>query len=114
MWSLPIFATLLALTPLSLAGKKCTTTTAPCPTVTTTAEICSTCILKECLALSTISNPRSCPPQDRHRHNLLPLRRKHLSRGLRVYFLHLRIHLRKPSSYHHQEARLSDCYFCSW
>ncbi|KAJ4328922.1 hypothetical protein N0V84_000711 [Fusarium piperis] len=62
MWSLPIFVTLLALTPLSLAGKKCTTTTTtPCPTVTTTAEICSTCILKECLALSTISNPRSCP-----------------------------------------------------
>ncbi|KAF4459874.1 gelatinase b [Fusarium albosuccineum] len=58
MWSLPLFAALLALTPLSLAKKP-----TPCPTVTSTATVCSTCIVKECLAISTISNPRSCPPK---------------------------------------------------
>ncbi|KAM5341834.1 hypothetical protein ACJ41O_014865 [Fusarium nematophilum] len=60
MWSFTFILTLLALTPLSLAGKPCPTTTG-CPTVTTTATVCSTCIVKECLAISTISNPRSCP-----------------------------------------------------
>ncbi|KAH7129422.1 hypothetical protein B0J13DRAFT_138029 [Dactylonectria estremocensis] len=32
-----------------------------CPTVTTTATVCPTCIVKECLAISTISNPPRCP-----------------------------------------------------
>lgn len=31
-----------------------------CPTVTSTATVCSTCAVKECLAYSTISNPCDC------------------------------------------------------
>ncbi|KAJ6781129.1 hypothetical protein PWT90_00710 [Aphanocladium album] len=33
---------------------------APCPTVTTTAELCSTCVVKACLAISTVPVPRTC------------------------------------------------------
>ncbi|KAM3501238.1 hypothetical protein MY11210_009403 [Beauveria gryllotalpidicola] len=33
---------------------------APCPTITTTAEQCSTCIVKACLAISTVSVPSGC------------------------------------------------------
>ncbi|ATY64690.1 hypothetical protein A9K55_005185 [Cordyceps militaris] len=32
----------------------------PCPTVTTTAEQCSTCVVKACLAISTVPVPSGC------------------------------------------------------
>ncbi|KAK7423823.1 hypothetical protein QQZ08_008866 [Neonectria magnoliae] len=57
MWSTRfILTTLLVAANLSWAKKPA------CPIVTTTAAICSTCVLKECLSLSTISNPPNCPP----------------------------------------------------
>ncbi|KAH7192940.1 uncharacterized protein B0J16DRAFT_67297 [Fusarium flagelliforme] len=38
------------------------TTTKPCPTVTSTAEVCSTCVTLPCLNYSTISlNQKDCP-----------------------------------------------------
>ncbi|OAA73700.1 hypothetical protein ISF_00601 [Cordyceps fumosorosea ARSEF 2679] len=33
---------------------------APCPTVTTTAERCSTCVVPACLAISTVHVPSGC------------------------------------------------------
>ncbi|CAN8106297.1 unnamed protein product [Discula destructiva] len=34
---------------------------ASCPTVTATGIVCSTCVFPQCVQLSTISNPCSCP-----------------------------------------------------
>lgn len=34
---------------------------AHCPTVTRTGTICSTCVMPECILLSTVSNPCGCP-----------------------------------------------------
>ncbi|KAH7014963.1 hypothetical protein EDB80DRAFT_321559 [Ilyonectria destructans] len=59
MWSTRfILSTLLAVTHLSWAeaAKK-----PRCPTVTTTAKVCSTCMVPDCIVMSTISNPSSCP-----------------------------------------------------
>ncbi|KAF7562926.1 hypothetical protein G7046_g1183 [Stylonectria norvegica] len=57
-----ILAALLAVCLSQAAGALCSSATRPhCPTVTSTANICSSCPFKPCLFISTISNPRNCP-----------------------------------------------------
>ncbi|KAF5666608.1 gelatinase b [Fusarium heterosporum] len=60
MWSLAItLTTLLAVTPA--VAKKPSHTTKPCPTVTSTTSVCSTCITPACISLSTVTSQKGCP-----------------------------------------------------
>nr|RBR01542.1 hypothetical protein FVER53263_07203 [Fusarium verticillioides] len=56
MWSLYFFTAFLAVSP-AIAKKS----PKPCPTVTTTATLCTTCVVPACLTIETISSQRNCP-----------------------------------------------------
>ncbi|EGU79675.1 hypothetical protein FOXB_09788 [Fusarium oxysporum f. sp. conglutinans Fo5176] len=56
MWSLYFLTAFLAISP-TIAKKS----SKPCPTVTTTATLCTTCVVPACLAIETISPQRNCP-----------------------------------------------------
>ncbi|KAF4446185.1 gelatinase b [Fusarium austroafricanum] len=56
MWSLYILTALLSISPTT--AKK---SAKPCPTVTSTRTLCSTCVVPACLAIETISSQRGCP-----------------------------------------------------
>ncbi|KAH7245762.1 hypothetical protein BKA59DRAFT_476237 [Fusarium tricinctum] len=59
MWFPYILTALLAITPSD--AKKPSHTTKPCPTITSTASVCSTCITLACISLSTITPQKNCP-----------------------------------------------------